>query len=90
VEILVKYQGYIDRQRIEVARQADHADDPLPEDLDYVEVRGLSNEVRQKLAKHRPATMRQAAAISGVTPAAISLLRVHLKRRQHMTDRATG
>ncbi len=90
VEILVKYQGYIDRQRIEVARQADHADDPLPGDLDYADVRGLSNEVRQKLGHHRPATLRQAAAISGVTPAAISLLRVHMKRLQQMNRRIAG
>jgi len=90
VEILVKYQGYIERQRAEVARQADHADDPLPTDLDYADVRGLSNEVRQKLCKHRPATLRQAAAISGVTPAAVSLLRVHLKRIQHSSRQVAG
>jgi tRNA uridine 5-carboxymethylaminomethyl modification enzyme len=81
VEIQAKYAGYIARQRDEVARQSEHESTPLPADLDYRAVRGLSFEVRQKLAQHRPETVGQAARISGVTPAAISLLLVHLKRR---------
>jgi tRNA uridine 5-carboxymethylaminomethyl modification enzyme len=80
VEIQAKYAGYIDRQRDEIARHARHEDTRLPHALDYATVRGLSHEVRQKLARHRPATLGQAARISGVTPAAISLLLVHLKR----------
>jgi tRNA uridine 5-carboxymethylaminomethyl modification enzyme len=80
VEILAKYHGYIERQRDEIARQEGHESTPLPADIDYSAVRGLSIEVRQKLSQHRPETLGQAARISGVTPAAISLLLVHLKR----------
>jgi len=80
VEINIKYQGYINRQRDEVDRQARYESWVLPSTLDYALVRGLSNEVRQKLALHRPETVGQASRISGVTPAAISLLLVHLKR----------
>jgi len=80
VEIQSKYQGYIERQRGEVARREQHESMLLPPDLDYASVRGLSVEVRQTLARHRPETIGQAARISGVTPAAISLLLVHLKR----------
>jgi tRNA uridine 5-carboxymethylaminomethyl modification enzyme len=82
VEIQAKYEGYIDRQRLEVARRQDRESEILPVDLDYAEVRGLSNEVRQKLAAQRPETVGQASRISGVTPAAISLLLVHLKKRR--------
>jgi tRNA uridine 5-carboxymethylaminomethyl modification enzyme len=81
VEIQAKYAGYIARQQDEVARQAAHESTALPRDLDYGAVRGLSVEVRQKLALHRPETIGQASRIQGVTPAAISLLLVHLKRR---------
>lgn len=81
VEIGVKYAGYIDRQSAEIARQSRNESTRLPADLDYSAVHGLSNEVRQKLAAQRPATVGQAARIPGVTPAAISLLLVHLKRR---------
>jgi tRNA uridine 5-carboxymethylaminomethyl modification enzyme len=81
VEIQAKYAGYIARQEDEVARQAAHESTALPRDLDYGAVRGLSVEVRQKLALHRPETIGQASRIQGVTPAAISLLLVHLKRR---------
>jgi tRNA uridine 5-carboxymethylaminomethyl modification enzyme len=81
VEIQAKYAGYIARQRDEVARNESHEATPLPADLDYRAVRGLSFEVQQKLAQHRPETVGQASRISGVTPAAISLLLVHLKRR---------
>jgi tRNA uridine 5-carboxymethylaminomethyl modification enzyme len=80
VEIQAKYEGYIARQREEVARRAELDSLALPLELDYREVRGLSAEVQQKLNRHRPETIGQAARISGVTPAAISLLLVHLKR----------
>jgi len=80
VEIQAKYQGYITRQREEVGRREAQESAPLPAGLDYSDVLGLSNEVRQTLARQRPETIGQAARISGVTPAAISLLLVHLKR----------
>jgi tRNA uridine 5-carboxymethylaminomethyl modification enzyme len=80
VEIQAKYEGYIERQRDEVARRAASESQALPAELDYRDVRGLSAEVQQKLNHHRPETLGQAARISGVTPAAISLLMVHLKR----------
>ena len=83
VEIQVKYAGYIARQQAEVEKQAVHENQRIPEDIDYDSVRSLSFEVRQKLKAHRPATIGQAARISGVTPAAISLLLIHLKRRQY-------
>ncbi len=81
VEIQIKYQGYVARQQEEIERQRRHEDLLLPADLDYHGVRGLSVEVRHKLNQHRPATLGQAARLSGVTPAAISLLLVHLKRK---------
>jgi tRNA uridine 5-carboxymethylaminomethyl modification enzyme len=80
VEIATKYQGYIERQKDEIARHLTHEETRLPETMDYRAVRGLSTEVQQKLAHHRPETVGQAARISGVTPAAISLLLVHLRR----------
>jgi tRNA uridine 5-carboxymethylaminomethyl modification enzyme len=80
VEIAIKYSGYIDRQRDEIARLREQADLRLPDDLDYRSVRGFSTEVQQKLNLHKPETIGQAARISGITPAAISLLLVHLKR----------
>jgi tRNA uridine 5-carboxymethylaminomethyl modification enzyme len=80
VEIQTKYAGYIDRQRDEITRQAQHEHTQLPTDLDYGQVRGLSKEVQQKLTQYQPATLGEAARLSGVTPAAISLLLVHLKR----------
>jgi tRNA uridine 5-carboxymethylaminomethyl modification enzyme len=80
VETQAKYEGYIERQRAEVARREEFESLRLPEDIDYQSVRGLSIEVQQKLNRHRPETVGQAARISGVTPAAISLLLVHLKR----------
>jgi len=82
LEIAAKYQGYIDRQQEEVARSVQQEATPLPADIDYAAVRGLSKEVQQKLAAHRPETIGQASRIQGVTPAAISLLLVWLKRRQ--------
>jgi tRNA uridine 5-carboxymethylaminomethyl modification enzyme len=80
VEIATKYAGYIDKQVDEVARAAHYEHLALPADLDYAQVTALSHEVRQKLGRHRPSTLGQAARISGVTPAAISLLLVHLKK----------
>jgi len=80
VEIQVKYQGYIERQHEEVARRREFEALSLPADFDYRGVTGLSAEVQQKLTRYRPATIGQASRISGVTPAAISLLLVHLKR----------
>jgi tRNA uridine 5-carboxymethylaminomethyl modification enzyme len=80
VEIATKYEGYIDRQDVEIARQAGQESTRLPPNLDYRAVRGLSAEVQQKLTARQPETLGQAARISGVTPAAISLLLVHLKR----------
>jgi tRNA uridine 5-carboxymethylaminomethyl modification enzyme len=80
VEVQVKYAGYIDRQRDEVARQADYSSAALPADLDYSTVRGLSTEVHQRLNQHKPETLGQASRIQGITPAAIALLLVHLKR----------
>jgi tRNA uridine 5-carboxymethylaminomethyl modification enzyme len=80
VEISTKYSGYIERQREEIARHRAQQELPLPAGLDYRGVRGLSAEVQQKLNLYQPETIGQAARISGVTPAAISLLLVHLKR----------
>ncbi|MDP1709180.1 MAG: tRNA uridine-5-carboxymethylaminomethyl(34) synthesis enzyme MnmG [Gammaproteobacteria bacterium] len=80
VEIQAKYHGYIERQHDEIARARLHEDTALPLDLDYSNVRGLSREVQSKLGDHRPATLGQAGRISGVTPAAVSLLWVHVKR----------
>jgi tRNA uridine 5-carboxymethylaminomethyl modification enzyme len=80
LEIRAKYEGYIERQRLEVARRQEHESLVLPHGLDYASVRGLSKEAQQKLNRHRPETIGQASRISGITPAAISLLLVHLKR----------
>ncbi|MBK6355776.1 MAG: tRNA uridine-5-carboxymethylaminomethyl(34) synthesis enzyme MnmG [Betaproteobacteria bacterium] len=80
LEISAKYQGYIDRQADEVAKSAGYENAILPADLDYGTVAGLSNEVKQKLALHKPQTIGQASRIQGITPAAISLLLIHLKR----------
>jgi tRNA uridine 5-carboxymethylaminomethyl modification enzyme len=82
VEIAAKYSGYIERQRDEVECSARYEDLRLPVDLDYMQVSALSIEVRQKLSHHRPETLGLASRISGVTPAAISLLLVHLKKRK--------
>ena len=80
IEIQARYAGYIDRQHLEIERQQRQEQAQLPGDLDYQQVRGLSAEVRQKLDQHRPETIGQAARIPGVTPAAVSLLLVHLKK----------
>ena len=81
LEIAAKYQGYIDRQYEEVERSRGNEDTKLPDDLDYKDVHGLSIEAQQKLSAHRPQTLGQAGRISGITPAAISLLLVYLKRK---------
>lgn len=84
VEISVKYAGYLDRQRDDIARQQRHETTPIPEGFDYAGVRGLSIEVQQKLERVRPQHIGQAQRIPGMTPAAISLLLVHLERaRRH-------
>ena len=88
VEISVKYQGYIERQATEIARQEHNETFPLPESLDYSQVVGLSKEVQQKLNLHKPETLGQAGRISGVTPAALSLLLVHLKKGLGRTQEA--
>ena len=80
VEVRAKYEGYIDRQRDEIERRERHETTPLPADLDYSTLRGLSVEVQQKLNRHKPETIGQAARISGVTPAAVSILIVYAKR----------
>ena len=80
IEIAAKYSGYIGRQRDEVERAAHYENLRLPEDLDYNQVTALSIEVRQRLSRQRPETLGQASRMSGITPAAISLLLIHLKR----------
>ena len=82
VEIEAKYAGYLQRQEEEIARARANEEKTIPEDFDYGQVKGLSNEVREKLSKQRPATIGQAGRIPGVTPAAISLLLVALKKHQ--------
>jgi tRNA uridine 5-carboxymethylaminomethyl modification enzyme len=83
LEIAAKYQGYIDRQQEEIERSQHYENMTLPEDLDYQDVRGLSIEAQQKLNKQRPQTLGQAGRISGMTPAAVSLLLVYLKKKNN-------
>jgi tRNA uridine 5-carboxymethylaminomethyl modification enzyme len=80
VEIAAKYSGYIDRQNDEVERAAHYENLRLPDDLDYLQVTALSIEARQRLSKQRPETLGQASRMSGITPATISLLLIHLKK----------
>ena len=87
VQIQAKYQGYIDRQQDEIDKLKRHEATPLPESLDYTQIDGLSNEMRQKLGDVRPATLAQAARIAGVTPAAVSILLVHMKKHR-LLDKA--
>jgi tRNA uridine 5-carboxymethylaminomethyl modification enzyme len=89
LEIQAKYSGYIERQMGEVARQRRQQETPIPEDFDFAQVRGLSNEVCEKLATQRPATVGQASRIPGVTPAALSLLLVYLKKHRGSLDPAS-
>jgi tRNA uridine 5-carboxymethylaminomethyl modification enzyme len=81
VEVQIKYAGYLSRAEEDIAKNRQQENTKLPEDIDYSQIRGLSNEIQLKLAEHKPETLGQASRISGITPAAISLLRVHLKRR---------
>ena len=81
VDVQAKYAGYIERQAQEIERQRRNEETALPENLDYSEVRGLSTEARQRLSEVRPATLGQAARVPGITPAAVSLLLIHLKKR---------
>lgn len=80
LDVQAKYDGYIVRQQAEIERQRRHETLSLPVDMDYAQIRGLSNEVRQRLSEARPATLGQASRVPGVTPAAVSLLLVHLKK----------
>ncbi|MBV1790379.1 tRNA uridine-5-carboxymethylaminomethyl(34) synthesis enzyme MnmG [Marinobacterium sp. D7] len=89
VEIQLKYSGYIDRQKDEIAQMQRQENTPLPDDFDYDAVGGLSNELKAKLKQHRPETLAQASRIQGMTPAAISLLLVYLKKRQ-LQQKAAG
>jgi tRNA uridine 5-carboxymethylaminomethyl modification enzyme len=82
IETQARYEGYLGRQQQEIDRAQRHAETSLPTDLDYGNVRGLSHEIRQKLTEISPATVGQASRISGMTPAAVSLLLVHIKKRQ--------
>jgi tRNA uridine 5-carboxymethylaminomethyl modification enzyme len=81
LEIQARYAGYIERQQLEIERARANEEIKLPQPLDYSQVRGLSSEVEEKLSRSQPTTIGQASRIPGVTPAAISLLLVHLKRR---------
>jgi tRNA uridine 5-carboxymethylaminomethyl modification enzyme len=80
LEVRARYSGYIERAQVEIERTQSHQDTLLPADLDYAVLGGLSNEVRQTLMQIRPATVGQAARVPGVTPAAVSILLVHLRR----------
>ncbi|MGM8930060.1 tRNA uridine-5-carboxymethylaminomethyl(34) synthesis enzyme MnmG [Salinicola halophyticus] len=86
VQIEAKYEGYIARQQDEIDRLRRHEATPLPESLDYARVEGLSTEIRQKFEQVRPETLGQAGRISGVTPAAVSILLIHLKKRRLIDD----
>ncbi|MDR9437894.1 MAG: tRNA uridine-5-carboxymethylaminomethyl(34) synthesis enzyme MnmG [Halomonas sp.] len=86
VQIQAKYQGYIERQQNEIDKLKRHEATSLPADLDYQRVEGLSHEIRQKLEEVRPETLAQAGRISGVTPAAVSILLIHLKKRRLLDD----
>jgi tRNA uridine 5-carboxymethylaminomethyl modification enzyme len=88
VETQVKYEGYVARQRAEALRLEAQGSVVLPGNIDYDQVQGLSNEVRHKLKIHRPETIGQASRVSGVTPVAISLLLVHLKKYQRDRNKA--
>ena len=86
IDINAKYAGYIERQQAEIERQKRYETMPIPSDLDYANVTSLSAELRQKLSEHRPETLGQMARISGVTPAALSVLRIYLKKTQAVLD----
>jgi tRNA uridine 5-carboxymethylaminomethyl modification enzyme len=84
VEIQARYSGYLERQQAEISRQHRHQEQAVPADFDYNAVRGLSNEVCEKLRAVRPQTIGQASRIPGITPAAVSLLLIHLRKRGHV------
>lgn len=86
VQIQTKYKGYIDRQQDEIEKLKRHEQTHLPADLDYANIAGLSSEIQQKLSRARPETLAEASRISGVTPAAVSLLLIQLKKRQQVAD----
>ncbi len=90
VEIQVKYAGYINRQHDEIAKMRAHEQTPLPEDFDYSVIEGLSNEIKQKLIESRPLTLARASRIPGVTPAAVSILMVTLKKRGLLKKKAAN
>lgn len=90
IEIAAKYQGYIDRQKDEIARLSAQESVVIPQDLDFTEVKGLSIEVQQKLSAHKPETIGQAGRISGVTPVAVSLLLVHMKKHYRAKNKTPG
>ena len=95
IEIQIKYAGYIERQKDEIAKSIRHENTLLPMDFDYSTISGLSNEVVAKLTETRPETIGKATRISGITPAAISLLLVHLKkqgllRKDHSSSRQSA
>jgi tRNA uridine 5-carboxymethylaminomethyl modification enzyme len=91
VEVALKYEGYLRRQEAEAARLARLEDVHLPEDLDYAQLVGLSNEAREKLGRERPRSLGQASRIRGVTPAAVAVLATHVeaRRRRGQTSRGT-
>ena len=84
IEASVKYEGYIKRQKTEIERLQRNENTPIPEHLNYEQVVGLSNEVKQKLSEARPQSLARASRLPGVTPAAISLLMVHLKKERRV------
>ena len=88
IQVREKYDGYIKRQKAEVAKQQRYEDNLLPANINYEMIVGLSNEVRQKLMTVRPTTVGQASRIPGITPAAISILLVHLKKRNSTSTSA--
>jgi tRNA uridine 5-carboxymethylaminomethyl modification enzyme len=90
LEIQAKYAGYVSRQADEIARLRQYEDRPLPADIDYLGINALSIEIRQKLDQNRPATLGQAARVSGVTPAAVSVLLVHLKRLEQLAAKKSA
>jgi tRNA uridine 5-carboxymethylaminomethyl modification enzyme len=88
LEISARYSGYLERQHEEVEKHSRNENTLIPDALDYAEIRGLSSEIRQKLSAQRPHSIGQASRISGVTPAAISILLIYLKKRQLLLARS--
>ena len=90
IEVRAKYAGYIDRQEREIEKHAKQESLRLPQDIDYDSVAGLSNEARQRLEQARPITLGQASRLEGVTPSAVSLILVHLKKQQLAGPKLVG